>query len=978
MGYNLGGLFLAAMAYLSLLFLVAHAGERRWLPRRLIRHPLVHALALGVYATTWSYYGSVGFAAESGLTYITIYLGVTLAFALTPVLMLPLMRITRRHQLTSVADLFAFRFDSRLAGVLVTLMLLAGSLPYLALQIRAVAESTRVLSGEGNPQSIAVVFCIIVSIFAIIFGVRHVTPRERHDGLVAAIAFESVVKLAALLAIAWIALQLGFGGPSGLDRWLDDNPQRLRDFYAGAGGPTWAGLTFLAFAAAFLLPRQFHMLFAENAQESSLKTACWAFPMFLLLLAMAIPPIMWAGVALDVGLPDDYTLLGIAALTDSSLMVIVAYLGGISAASAMIIVSTLALSSMCLNHLLLPAMHFAGQSDFYLMLRWARRMLIAVIIAAGFLFYLILARTEGLVSWGLISFLAMAQLLPGVLAVLYWPGATRQGFIAGLLTGGAIWGIAGLLPALTAFGPIQIVGVDLAVAASADHFGQLAFWSVTANGLMTLAVSIFTRQGVREGETAAACREISTRVPSGTLQAQSPYQFVEQLSPVTGEPAARAEIGKALEDLGLAWAENRPDRLHQLRDQIQRNLSGMMGPVLARDIVDECLQLDADSRAAVAQNVRIIEERLERARGDFRGIAAELDNLRRYHRQILEDLPMGVVALTPAGRIARWNPAMHTLTGVSAGKVLGRAMAELPAPWDNLLAEFIADDSDHAYKRRLDLPGGIRWMNLHRAQIGDAEGDLRADSLVLIEDVTELQRLENELTHSERLASIGRLAAGVAHEIGNPVTGIDCLAQELREQRPDEQRLEQILAQTRRISHIVQTLVSYAHAGEHRPHAEPRPTRLQAIAEEAEHLVRLNPGARSMRFGHELDAALEVMGEHQRLVQVFVNLYSNAVDACGGEGAITTTAKAQRDGIQIRISDTGPGVPTSIRDKVLEPFFTTKTPGEGTGLGLALAHNIIEEFGGRLKLNNRRGRGGGAEVVIRLPYPQTLEQQANG
>ncbi len=170
-------LFGAAVAYLSLLFLIAYATDRGKLPDRLVRHPVVYVLSLGVYATSWSYYGSVGFAAEQGYQFLTIYLGVTLAFVLTPVLLQPILRLTREYQLTSLADLFAFRYRSQVAGILVTLFMLFGTLPYIALQIRAVTESLRVLTQEATPQVLALGFCLTLILFATLFGARHISPR---------------------------------------------------------------------------------------------------------------------------------------------------------------------------------------------------------------------------------------------------------------------------------------------------------------------------------------------------------------------------------------------------------------------------------------------------------------------------------------------------------------------------------------------------------------------------------------------------------------------------------------------------------------------------------------------------------------------------------------------------------------------------------------------------------------------------------
>lgn len=972
MTFSLGTLFVCAIAYLLLLFLIAYGTERQWLPQRLVRHPLAYVLSLGVYTTTWTYYGSVGFADRAGLGFLTIYLGVALAFVLAPLLLLPILRLTRTYQLTSAADVFAFRFDSHLAGVLVTLTMLMGSLPYLALQIRAVAESTQVLSGDmGSPVPIAVGFCVLVTVFAIIFGARHVTAREKHIGLVAAIAFESLVKLVALLLVAVVAVAMAFGGPAGMDRWLASHPEVLERFYAPVHGSDWGGLLFLAFAAAFMLPRQFHMIFTENLQPRSLLTASWGFPLFLLLISAAAPPILWAGYALAPDTVPDYFVLGIATLSGSPWLALFAYVGGISAASAMIIVSTLALSSMTLNHLVLPVMHLNPRRDLYVALRWARRAIIAIIIGAGYLFFMLLERSEGLVAWGLISFLAIAQFMPGIVGVLYWQRATRTGFIAGLAAGGAIWAVTALLPALISMDPVQIAGITLHGAQGASHYANVTFWSVAANTVLFTLVSLLTTPTEREQEAAAACHDISTSVPRGALLAESPAQFAHQLAPVTGHAAAQGEVGRALADLGMDWSESRPDRLQQLREQIERNLSGMMGPILARMIVDERLRLDTDTRTALAQNVRLIEERLEGSRRRFRGLAAELDELRRYHRQILEDLPLGVVAVTPHRRIVRWNPAMGSLTGLASARVIGRRVDELGPPWSGFLTDFLDEQANYAYKRRLRLGVESRWLSLHKAFIGTAGRSDSGDRLLLVEDVTELQRLEEELTHSERLASIGRLAAGVAHEIGNPITGIACLAQELR--NPDggdtsiSESAEQILEQTQRINTIVQTLVSYAHAGAH-DERRPVPVHLAEAVAEAERVVRLGKRARSLTFVKRLDPTLQVLGDYQRLIQIFVNLFTNAVDACdGGGGRIEITARRQRRRVTVRVSDNGPGIPAAIRDKILEPFFTTKAPGQGTGLGLPLIYNIVREHNGELNIQSRHGRDHGTDILITLP-----------
>ncbi|WP_258868068.1 ATP-binding protein [Alkalilimnicola ehrlichii] len=808
-----------------------------------------------------------------------------------------------------------------------------------------------------------------MTVFAIIFGVRHVTTREKHSGLVLAIAFESLIKLLALLILVWVAVNMAFGGFAGMQTWLDANPDRLESFYSPTGEGPWLSLLTLAFAAGFLLPRQFHMIFTENSRPRSLYTAAWGFPLFLLLLAACVPPILWAGQVLGPETQADYYVLGLAMLSESPTLAVFTYLGGISAASAMIIVVTLALSATSLNHLLLPLLKPKPTVDIYASLRWARRALIAAIIAAGYGFYLILEHSEGLVAWGLISFLAMAQFLPGVFGVLFWSGATRAGFIAGLSAGGLIWLFAALLPAVSPINlPLYLFGADLS---NLGAYTTTTFWSLAINTLLFAVVSLWKAPDERERDAAAACRNINVRLSSPAVKAGSPKQFIDRLAPVTGSIAAHKEVATALQDLGLSWDEKRPSRLHRLRQQIERNLSGMLGPVLARMIVDEHLQLDPVTRTALARNVQMIEEQLENSHRRFRGVAAELDALRRYHRQILEDLPIGVVAITVNRTVVRWNPAMTRLTGITSHEALGRALEQLSEPWGDFLRDFLESSPEHVHKRALQVREDTRWLSLHRADIAEPGTGLTGDRLLLVVDRTEMQLLEDELAHSERLASIGRLAAGVAHEIGNPVTGIACLAQDLKQETQEaiiHEQLDDILEQTRRISNIVQTLVSYAHAGA-RNENQPAPIRLRDTVEEARRVVELSKRARSLRFRNRVPADLWVLGDGQRLVQVFVNLFSNAADVCGDGGEVDIAARNYRRMVHIHVRDNGPGIPPAIRDKVLEPFFTTKPAGQGTGLGLPLVYNIVKEHGGELRLDSDQR---GTRVLLALPRPEAV------
>ena len=278
------------LAYLALLYLIALAADRGWLPERLAVHPVTYALSLGVYATSWTYYGSVGLADRSGYAFLTIYLGLTGAFLLGPRLLAPILTLAREHQLTSVADLLAFRYGGRAAGVTVTLFLVIGILPYVSLQIRAVTESLRVLGGDVPPRLPALGFCLAITGFAILFGARHLSPREKHRGLVVAVAFESAVKLAALLVALFFVVTGVFGSPAGFAAWVQARPEAVAALYAPAREGAWTTFLVLSFAAAFLLPRQYHMTFVEAEHEGQLRTAYWLFPAYLLALNLPIVP----------------------------------------------------------------------------------------------------------------------------------------------------------------------------------------------------------------------------------------------------------------------------------------------------------------------------------------------------------------------------------------------------------------------------------------------------------------------------------------------------------------------------------------------------------------------------------------------------------------------------------------------------------------------------------------------------------------
>jgi len=967
MQFELWQLFVVGVLYLGLLFVIATATDRGWIPESIVSHPLVYTLSIGVYATSWSFYGSVGFAQKEGYNFLTIYLGTTLAFVASPILLRPILKITETYRLASLADLFAFRYHSQLAGVLVTLLVLTGTLPYISLQIQAVTNTLQIMTNETEQQLIALMFCIIVGLFSILFGTRHISLREKHRGLVVAIAFESLVKLVTLLSVGLFAIFGIFGGFGELNQYLQQHPEANEALFAPVTDGPWATLMLLSFAAAFLLPRQFHMIFVESIKHKNIETASWAFPLFLLLLNLSIPPILWAGQSLQLTIPADFFVLGITLDSGSSVLPILTFMGGLSAASAMIIVTTLALASMCMNNFVLPASFppkLSTGTSMYEWLLWGRRIVIMSIVGIGYFFYLVQQHNPGLAGLGLISFVAVAQCLPGVVGLLYWSRANKNGFIAGLVVGATIWAVTLFVPLFERAGIIETPYFTIPELAMSTT--DAALWSLVLNSLTFVIVSLLSRQSAEEREVAEACSRESFLIPQGAVKAASIAEFEQQLSTIVGQDIAHNEVNRALADLGLVPGEVMQSDLTRLRAQIDRNLSGLVGPVLSRMIVNEHLQIDGATQSALADTIQFVGNTQEKSRDKLRGVSSELDALRRFHFQVLQDLPLGAVSIDNANNIVSWNKQLSKLTGIEQHEAIGKSIDQLQLPWRELLAGFIASDEFLVGNFKFPIHGQIKVLNLFKAEVRQ-EREGNSGIAILIEDHSESYSLEEKLAHSERLASIGQLATGVAHEIGNPVTGIACLAQDLRSDlraTPEvSEGLNQILTQTDRISRIVGSLSNYGHAGA--PDEYPAENLdLEQIVGEAINLVSLSQSGKQMNYQHQCEGGVFVSGYAQKLVQAFVNLLTNATDASEPGQTITIETGIDANQVTITVSDRGKGIAEEHLSKIFEPFFTTKMVGEGTGLGLSLAYNIIQEHGGSISVSSKYGQGCRFDIVL--------------
>jgi|TARA_R110002072_G_scaffold517_1_gene3144 Na+/proline symporter/nitrogen-specific signal transduction histidine kinase len=513
-------LFFASFLYVALLFLVAFLGDRR--ARRgktgWIQSPVIYTLSISVYCTSWTFYGAVGSAARNGLEFVTIYLGPTLVFIGWWYLLRKLVRIGQVHRITSIADLISSRYGkSNSLAALVTVIAVVGTTPYIALQLKAVTASFEVMGGAvgsdfsgvlSEDQNFSTAFWVAVgmALFTILFGTRNIDANERHHGVVAAIALEAVVKLLALLAVGLFAVYGVADGPSDIFQRTSAEFLKVDEVF----GPRWIALTFLSAAAIITLPRQFQVTVVENADERHLSTASWLFPLYLLLISLFILPIAIAGLTqLPAGSNPDMFVLTLPMSADQNALGVLAFLGGFSSATSMVIVASIALSTMVSNHLIMPIalrlpwLSLEGSGDVKRLLLYSRRISICVILALGFIYFRMSGKSDALASIGLISFAGVAQFLPSILGGLYWRHATGRGAFVGLCTGFLLWAYTLFLPSfgdsallsseiianglfgLSFLRPEALFGLE-----GVDPLVHSLFWSLTINSLLFIGVSM--------------------------------------------------------------------------------------------------------------------------------------------------------------------------------------------------------------------------------------------------------------------------------------------------------------------------------------------------------------------------------------------------------------------------------------------------------------------------------------------------------
>jgi Na+/proline symporter/signal transduction histidine kinase/CheY-like chemotaxis protein len=987
-----------SLAYLGLLFAVAWFGDRYardWSASSVA--PAVYGLSLAIYCTSWTFYGAVGRAATSGIDFILIYTGPVLVIVAGYPMLRKMVRLAKQHNVTSIADFLASRYGkSRAVGVTATLFATIGVLPYIALQLQAVSSTFRSIAAPtpvagSLPGMVhtdtSLIVAALMAVFTILFGVRHVQASEQHRGMMLAIAFESVVKLLAVLTVGPFVLFVLFSGPGDLLHQVESVPA-VADRVFREGSPlTWVVTTLLSAMAFLCLPRQFHVAVVEHGHPASLRTARWLFPLYLVLINLFVVPIAAGGLLLLGGQtsPDLYVLQLPLANGESWLSAFV-FIGGLSAATSMVIVACMALSGMIGNELVMPYLlrrqerWGAGASrDMGPLVVFVRRAAVVLILMAGYAYERIISGYLPLASIGMISFCAVANFAPGVVLGLYWRKAHRYGVVAGLAGGFIVWLHALLLPSLQpSAGAAQSMPLKPYLPgpfADLDPVGQGFVVGIVINTLLLVGVSLLVRARGADAEQADAFVLGPDAPDEGPAPPQRPAPAdaarIEELRQLLSRFVGTERAARALSGDGLS--------LEAALGRTERVLSGTLGAASARFIV-----------AAFGRRGRLLPR-------SARAIIDEASEAIRYNYEILRNtldhVGMGIASFDRDGRLEIFNDRFASLLSLDDERVAVGASPEAFGAAPDVVALLrrpaapqtheITTREGRVIELRLDpLPGGgfVATCNDVTARVHTAEALRESDRQLRQSTETLEQRViertaELEASRAEaEAANLGktRFIAAASHDLLQPLHAARLFTAALIDRDPGNDLGGKIDTSLGAVESLLDALldISKLDAGAFKP--EKRPFALQPLFESL--ATAFAPVA--ARRGVELvvvPTRAFVSTDPAFLRRILQNLLSNALRYGSAEGRpprVLLGCRRVGDDLRIEVRDNGPGIAPDKQGIIFDEFVRLQAEDDGPreerglGLGLAIVDRIARMLDLPVGLSSAPGRGSTFSVTV--------------
>ncbi|MBS9476686.1 PAS domain-containing hybrid sensor histidine kinase/response regulator [Ancylobacter radicis] len=1033
-----------ALVYVGFLFAVASYGDRRVarVPRGRKGRPYIYALSLAVYCTSWTFFGSVGLATTQGVNFLTIYVGPMLVFALGAPFLLRLVRLAKAQNITSIADFIAARYGkSQGVAALVALVAIVGSLPYIALQLKAVSASLVALLGDFDGLGLhyplvgdlALMIAVTMAVFAVLFGTRHIDATEHQEGLMLAVATESIVKLVSFLAVGLFVTFVMFSGPFDLFAQAADKGV-LPVLMEGFSASNWAVMTMLSALAILLLPRQFHVAVVENTSEQEIRTASWLFPLYLVLINLFVIPIAVAGlVSFPPGFIDgDMYVLTLPLSAGSKLMALVAFVGGLSAATAMVIVETVALAVMVSNDIFMPLMvrgrrgaEESGRAlapgeagpahvDMGLRLLTVRRIAIFAILLLAYLYYRLTGDAQ-LAQIGLLSFAAVAQFGPALLLGLIWRRGTALGAIAGIAAGIALWAYTLLLPslidsglfshALLTQGPFGLdwLRPQALLGVSAGPLAHGVMWSLTVNVICFFAFSLLRHPQPIERLQASVFVE-ADRAPSAPSFRlwRSPVTVGELVGTVArylGEERTRAsfESVSAMRGVTLEPAREADFQLIRYAEHLLASAIGAASSRLVLSLMlrkrtvstKAALKLLDDASAAIQYNREILQTALDHVR---QGIAVFDRDLRLicWNRQFGEmlDLPPEIV------RIGVGMDAMIRFNAASG--VFG------PGPVEEIVREKLGRYARRniTFQERLAPRGVVMEVRVNTMPDGGvvvtfnditptveaAEALERANETLerrVRERTKALENLNAQLAQAKSAAdeaniSKTRFLAAASHDILQPLNAARLYATSLVEQAQtgeDGRLARNVDASLEAVEEILGALldISRLDAGALKP--EIGAFRLDDIFRQLE--LEYAPLAQEKNLRLTFVASTAAVRSDRRLLRrLLQNLVSNAIKYTP-RGRVLIGVRRRRGRLRIQVLDTGLGIPQAKQKLIFKEFQRLDQGAKaarGLGLGLSIVERIARVLDHPIELISASGRGSSfsVEVPSAPPIPAEL------
>lgn len=994
-----------ALFYLCLLFWIAKWGDRntptsRWLTSS----PLVYSLALGIYCTAWTFFGAVGQASRDNWLYLPILLGPMIVYLFFYRFIRKLILVSKKQHISTIADFISARYGKRqLVALLVTIIALLATIPYIALQLKAIDAIFISISEQQHSSVVVPIATVFIAIFAMYFGTKNTDVTEYRRGLMLAISFESCIKLLALLLVAIVGYQFYKANPTN-DIFIEFKTESAIDTFFSF---TFWAQTLMAAAAVICLPRQFHVAVVDNLNLAHLKQARWFFPLYLFVIALTIPVIAGAGDAIfsESGMNADNYVLALATLSGSLLLQVIVFIGGLSAATAMIIVATLTLSTMITNDVVLPKIleRFASlQVNRIRRIKLVRRVVIFLILTLAFLYQHQMTNEASLASIGLLAFSLVIHLLPSIVGGLYWKRAHAHGVYAGLLSGMVVWTMWLMLP---------ILGNSSPLSNQSETLSQGAIVSLCANIIAYILFSLITQSRLIDRIQAEAF--VSTGDAGSALSADLKFTVkVEDLYTLIEKFTGSQRCEQLFED--YARRMNIEIDMQQTANDdflsfCERALGGVVGSSSSKALIDSVVR---GKKLDITEVVNFFEESAHTVEFNVSALMSSLENLEQgisvvdkklnlvaWNKRYIEIFnfpPELIYAGMPIVQLIRYNishsqcapeeieiQVQRRIERLNSGEAHrfsrkrenGRVIETIgkPLPGGGFVTSF------HDITGHVELQQALEETNVDLAlrmrkrtvEVHSINAELRLE--IERRSVAEKELIRARKEAEDANASKTRFLALASHDVLQPLNAAKLYLSALQETKLDEETTniinklnDSVVSSEALIGTILD--ISRLDQGELKPFIET--VNLLEIFTPILNEMSMKAKEKNLLFKHRIqDVWLST--DRTYIYRIFQNLISNAVKYTK-TGKVLVTARKQGKKVLIAVRDTGIGIPTLQQAAIFSDFYRVdNTYEQGVGLGLGVVKRLTQQLACNVKVSSIEGKGSCFSIMFDcMPEPE--------